>query len=61
VTYEQLIEHYGTQRAAADALGLQPPSVCVWQTTGIPPPRQAQYELLTKGKLKADRPIAKSA
>ncbi len=59
VTYDQLIAHYVTQRAAAEALGLAQASVSEWQEEGIPPPRQAQYELLTKGKLKADRPIAK--
>jgi len=57
VTYEQLIAHYGTQKAAAEALGLQQPSLSEWKDRGIPTPRQAQYELLTKGKLRADRPI----
>lgn len=58
MTYEDLIEHYGTQKAAAEALGLAQPSLDGWKK-GIPPPRQAQYELLTEGKLKADRPIAR--
>lgn len=58
MTYEDLIEHYGTQKAAAEALGLSQPSLSGWRDKGIPPPRQAQYELLTRGKLKAERPIA---
>ncbi len=62
MTYGDLIEHSGSQAAAARALGLKPPSVCEWQDKGIPLPRQAQYELLTDGKLKADRPeMAKAA
>jgi len=58
VTYEELIAYYGTQKAAADALGLSQPSLDGWKK-GIPPPRQAQYELLTSGALQADRPIAR--
>lgn len=61
MTYEQLIEFYGTQKAAAEALGLAQPSLSEWKEGGIPAPRQAQYELLTDGKLKADRPIRAAA
>ena len=56
MTYEQLIEFFGTQRAAGEALGIAQPSVSEWKEKGIPLPRQAQYELLTRGKLKAIRP-----
>jgi len=38
VTYEELIAYYGTQKAAADALGLSQPSLDGWKK-GIPPPR----------------------
>lgn len=61
VTYDQLIAHYGTQKAAGDALkvfdgiGVKQPSVAEWKEQGIPAPRQAQYELLTGGALRADR------
>lgn len=62
MTYDQLIAHYGTQKAAAEALGLSQPSLCEWRDNDlIPHPRQAQYELLTKGKLRAERPIGKAA
>lgn len=61
VTYDELIAYYGTQKAAGDALkvfdgvGVKQPSVAEWKEQGIPPPRQAQYELVTKGELVADR------
>lgn len=62
MTYEDLIRHYGTQKAAGEALGAFGPgeavkqsSVAEWKEKGIPTPRQAQYELLTDGELKAER------
>jgi len=61
MTYEQLVAHYGSQAAAARALDIQPPSVSEWKDNGIPLPRQAQYEILTRGKLKADRPKARAS
>ncbi len=63
MTYDQLIEFFGSQKAAGEALGklgndqkVSQPSVAEWKTKGIPGPRQAQYELVTNGELKADRP-----
>lgn len=61
MTYVDLIAHYGTQRAAADALGIKAPSVAEWKEKGIPLPRQAQYEILTDGALKAERPEPRPA
>lgn len=61
MNYEDLIRHYGSQAAAARALGIKPPSVAEWKEDGIPLPRQAQYEILTDGKLKAERPEARAA
>lgn len=62
MTYEELVGHYGTQKAAGEALAAFGPdeavkqsSVAEWKEKGIPAPRQAQYEILTGGKLKADR------
>lgn len=59
MTYDELIAHYGTQKRAADALGIEQPSVAEWKVKGVPLPRQAQYELLTDGALKADLPVPK--
>ncbi len=57
MTYDQLIEYFGTQQAAADAIGIKQPSVAEWKENGIPIPRQAQYELATDGNLRAERPV----
>jgi DNA-binding transcriptional regulator YdaS (Cro superfamily) len=56
MTFNQLVKHYGSQAAAARALGIKPPSVAEWKESGIPLPRQAQYEVLTNGVLQAERP-----
>lgn len=61
MTYDDLISHYTTQAAAGEALkqidgkGVAQSTVAGWKVEGIPGPRQAQYELVTRGKLKADR------
>lgn len=62
MTYDQLIAHYGSQKAAGEALkafgekeGVTQPSVAEWKENGIPVQRQAQFEVLTGGKLKAER------
>lgn len=66
MTFDQLIGYFGTQKAAGAALaelgegvngdGLSQGSVAEWKEKGIPGPRQAQYEIITRGRLKADRP-----
>lgn len=70
MTYDDLIKHYGTQVAAGKALGelgegggrgLAQSSVAEWREKGVPLNRQAQYELITRGRLKADRPYRKHA
>lgn len=67
MTYEQLISHYRTQAAAGEALrlidgkGVAQSTVAGWKDGGVPHPRQAQYELLTRGKLKAERPYKRDA
>ena len=53
MTYEQLIEHFGSQAAAAKALGVTRAAVLFWRNTGIPKTRQFQIEVVTKGALKA--------
>lgn len=61
MTYDELIAHYKTQKAAGDAIGISQPSVADWKEKGIPLPRQAQYELASEGALKADRPVPAKA
>lgn len=61
MTYYDLILHYSTQAAAGEALkqidgrGVAQSTVAGWKESGIPVPRQAQYEIITRGKLKANR------
>lgn len=54
---QEAIEYFGTQNALAAALGVTQPTISGWKTTGqIPVPRQFQLEVVTEGKLKAERP-----
>lgn len=49
----EVVKHYGTQLAVAEALGIRQSSVAEW--SDFPPPlRQLQIEHLTRGKLKAE-------
>lgn len=51
---DQVIKHFGSQVAAADALGVQQPTISNWKTRGrIPHIQQLRIEHLTAGKLKA--------
>lgn len=67
MTFDELIKHYATQAAAGEALKelegkpIKQSSVSEWRLKGIPLYRQAQYELITRGRLKADRPYRKRA
>lgn len=67
MTYQQVIDYYKTQTRALDALrgvdgkGVAQSTMSEWQHTGIPTPRQAQFEIATRGKLKADRPYRRAA
>jgi hypothetical protein len=54
MTYQELIDHFKTQAAAARALDIKQPSIAGWKDSGIPTPRQYQIEIITGGKLKAD-------
>lgn len=58
MSYEDLINFYGSQAAAARAIGIKPPSLAEWKVKGIPLPRQAQYELDSEGVLKAEKRAA---
>lgn len=51
---DQVIKHFGSQVAAAEALGVQQPTISNWKTRGrIPHIQQIRIEHLTGGKLKA--------
>lgn len=55
MTPEQIIEHYGDEKAAADALGVTRQIVNYWKQKGeVPIKTQAYIQLYTNGKLKAD-------
>lgn len=53
MTFDELINHFGTQQAAADAIGISQPSVSGWREGGIPLPRQYQIQVITGGRLQA--------
>lgn len=52
----ELVDHFGGLTAAAKAMGVKPPSVSEWlDKDEVPLGRQCQAEIITSGKLKADR------
>jgi len=59
MTYYQLKKHYGTAGKACAAVGLTAPRATVWRKKGVPINYQCQFELLTRGKLRADRKLLK--
>lgn len=61
MTPRQVIKHYGTQTAAAKALGLTQPAICNWLKRGeIPELQQLRIQDETKGKLRASKRILPS-
>lgn len=59
---QELVTHYGTQSAAAKALGCGQSTVAEWCSDGvIPEGRQYQIELATGGALVADKPAFRGA
>lgn len=58
MTYDQVIEHYGSGDKAAAAIGLSGGRATVhqWKKSGIPIKHQIAYELDSEGELKADIP-----
>jgi DNA-binding transcriptional regulator YdaS (Cro superfamily) len=54
MNYDQVIEHFGSQVAAAEALEVTQPTLSNWKKRGrIPELQQLRIEHLTRGKLKA--------
>jgi hypothetical protein len=62
MTYDELIAYFHTQSSAGAALAplrgkaVAQSTVAGWKKVGIPEAVQAQYEVVTRGKLKAERP-----
>ncbi len=56
MTTQEAIEHYGSVKKLADALGIWPQVIYTW---GEAPPMARQYELevKTEGTLRADRQV----
>jgi DNA-binding transcriptional regulator YdaS (Cro superfamily) len=54
MTYDELIDHFGSQAEAARSLGLKQPSISEWKKRGIPPLRQLDIQRRTRGRLRAD-------
>lgn len=51
---DNVIKHFGSQAAAASALGVTQPTISNWKTRGaIPKLQQLRIEHISKGKLKA--------
>jgi hypothetical protein len=55
MTFRQLIKLFGSQSAAARAIGIKPHTVCGWQRRGIPQARQYEYQVFTNNLLLAER------
>ena len=55
VEFQDIMECFGTKRKASDALGVTYQAVQHWQKKGVPRGIQFEMEVLSKGKLKADR------
>lgn len=53
---QEVIDYFGGVRQAADALGMTPAAVYLWKEE-VPKTRQAHIELVTKGKIKRDKPV----
>lgn len=54
MTYEDIIKHFKTNSAAADALNVTRSCLSVWKYRGIPLGRQALIQIQTRGRLKAE-------
>ena len=62
MTYDQLIEHYGTASKAAKKLGLTENAIYQWKCRKkIPWSSQAVIQIRSKGRLRADEPQKEKA
>ena len=52
--FDQIVKHFGSQVAAASAIGCTQPTLSNWKKRGsIPQLQQLRIEMITLGKLKA--------
>lgn len=59
MTLKQALKHFRTQTRLADALGISQAAVAQWGQRGyIPPVRQYQIQVVSRGKLRADKGAA---
>lgn len=61
MTYDQIIKEYGKQALAAGAVGLTQTRMTFWRANGVPLDVQCRFEIVSGGKLKADRKALKAA
>ena len=61
MTFDEIVDHFGSQTAMADALGVDRAAVSQWRATGLPPFRAIQIETLTRGKFRAVRIVGVKA
>jgi hypothetical protein len=52
--FQDLVDHFGTQRKVAEALGISKQLASYWKRAGIPIGRQYEIQVLTGGKFRAD-------
>ncbi|ARG87781.1 Cro/CI family transcriptional regulator [Pseudomonas aeruginosa] len=53
----EAIQHFGSKKKLAEALGIRPSAVTQWGES-IPVGRQYQLQVISKNKLKADQKAA---
>lgn len=59
MTFQEVLDHFGTKRKIATDLGITIQAVQQWADSGkVPLGRQFQIELVTKGKLQAPKEAA---
>ena len=52
--FQELVDHYGSPKQVADALGISKQLAHYWKRNGIPIGRQYEIQVLTAGKFRAD-------
>lgn len=58
---KDVVEHFGTQKAVAEALGLTEAAISAWDEDEIPRGRAFELQVLTGGKLRVDSKPEKRA